>query len=302
MAYADAVLALTPIAYWRLGEASGTTATDSSGNGYHGTYTGTPTRGAAGLLPFEADTAVDFPNSDSSYMASPTIAALGTAFSIAAIIKPDSTAAGAVIGCQGGTDDPYLQHVSADLRLFFRDSGGTQRNIITPANNVPSGTTAHVVATHDGTTARIYVDGAQKVSGTFSLSSITSRPWYVGRRGLTLLPFDGTVDEVALFNYALSPTQVTNLLTAMWSTSGSGALSGAGDALGAGSKHAFGSWSLSLSGSMLGSGEIVERGPGHIGTVRSSISVKGGVTTSITRKGDSGASIHHRDGISASIQ
>lgn len=38
-----AILALTPVGYWKLDETSGTAATDLSGNGYHGTYTGTYT-------------------------------------------------------------------------------------------------------------------------------------------------------------------------------------------------------------------------------------------------------------------
>lgn len=35
-----AIMALSPIGYWKLDEPSGTTATDSSGNGRNGTYTG----------------------------------------------------------------------------------------------------------------------------------------------------------------------------------------------------------------------------------------------------------------------
>src|SRR5215213_5476260 len=37
----DAILAERPVAYWPLDDASGSTATDLSGNGHHGTYTGT---------------------------------------------------------------------------------------------------------------------------------------------------------------------------------------------------------------------------------------------------------------------
>lgn len=38
--YANAVLATSPIAFWKLNEGSGSTIVDSSGNGYNGTYTG----------------------------------------------------------------------------------------------------------------------------------------------------------------------------------------------------------------------------------------------------------------------
>lgn len=46
--YVDEVLADAPLAYWTLGETTGTDIIDSSGNGYDGTIAGTYTLGAAG--------------------------------------------------------------------------------------------------------------------------------------------------------------------------------------------------------------------------------------------------------------
>ena len=46
--YADKMLGYTPIAYWPLWEPSGSVATDISGNGYNGTYTGV-TLGQTGI-------------------------------------------------------------------------------------------------------------------------------------------------------------------------------------------------------------------------------------------------------------
>jgi hypothetical protein len=66
----DGVLGLSPIAYWRLGEASGTSAADASGNGHTGTYVGSPTLGVAGLLTGDADTAVTF--GSGKYVTTPT--------------------------------------------------------------------------------------------------------------------------------------------------------------------------------------------------------------------------------------
>src|SRR6185503_6637707 len=58
-AYANAVLASCPVAYWRLGEASGPTAKDEKG-AYDGTYTGTPTFSDFGAIAEDDNTAVDF--------------------------------------------------------------------------------------------------------------------------------------------------------------------------------------------------------------------------------------------------
>ena len=48
--YSASVLADAPAAYWRLGEASGTSAADASGNGRAGSYLNTPTLGRPGAL------------------------------------------------------------------------------------------------------------------------------------------------------------------------------------------------------------------------------------------------------------
>lgn len=48
--YARTVLGDRPLAYWRLGEPSGTVAVDATGHGYAGTYTNGVTVGQAGAL------------------------------------------------------------------------------------------------------------------------------------------------------------------------------------------------------------------------------------------------------------
>ena len=58
--YSGEVLADSPRAYWRLGEASGTSAADSSGNNRTGTYLNTPTLSQTGALTADTNTAVAF--------------------------------------------------------------------------------------------------------------------------------------------------------------------------------------------------------------------------------------------------
>ena len=56
--YQETVLADEPIGYWRLGESEGPTATDASGNGNDGTYSGGVAFGASGALKDDDDSAV----------------------------------------------------------------------------------------------------------------------------------------------------------------------------------------------------------------------------------------------------
>jgi hypothetical protein len=65
MSYESEVLADAPLIYWRLGDSSGTTAVDDSGNGIDGTYYNSPTLGVSGLI-VDADSAVNFANDAST--------------------------------------------------------------------------------------------------------------------------------------------------------------------------------------------------------------------------------------------
>lgn len=56
--YASTILALLPLAYYRLGEPSGTTANDSSTNGYNGTIGGTVTLGQPGAIALDFNGAI----------------------------------------------------------------------------------------------------------------------------------------------------------------------------------------------------------------------------------------------------
>jgi len=67
--YAGAVLGTSGLqSYWRLGEPSGTTAVDATGNA-PGSYAGGPALGARGALPLDPDTAVRFDGVDDELLA-----------------------------------------------------------------------------------------------------------------------------------------------------------------------------------------------------------------------------------------
>ena len=67
--YADAVLGTPGLqSYWRLGEPSGTTAADATGNA-PGSYAGGAALGARGALPLDPDTAVRFDGTDDELLA-----------------------------------------------------------------------------------------------------------------------------------------------------------------------------------------------------------------------------------------
>jgi hypothetical protein len=64
--YSQVVLAKGPVGYWRLGEAAGPDAADSSGYGNAGTYNGSPSFGQPGAIVNDPDTAVGFNGPDTA--------------------------------------------------------------------------------------------------------------------------------------------------------------------------------------------------------------------------------------------
>jgi len=90
----------------------------------------------------------------------------------------------------------------------------------TTTANVNDGNWHHVVGTYDsqgdasGNTLYIYVDGIQKASNTVVKLYTRNDPLFIGAKGVgssTSVPFIGQIDGVAIFDYALSSSQVTTL-------------------------------------------------------------------------------------------
>jgi hypothetical protein len=91
-AYSDLILSLSPVAYWRFGESSGSSAADASGNSRTGTYTGTYTLGATSLLDSDtADTAVSVAGAGYAYAAHDSAFNTSSAFTVIGTFKRSTT-------------------------------------------------------------------------------------------------------------------------------------------------------------------------------------------------------------------
>ena len=135
-AYRSQVLADEPLAYWRLGEPSGTSAADASGNGNTGTYGGSPTLGATGALAGDTDTATSFDGVNDN-VSVPNNAALNLngSFSIEFWAKQTSftnTTPGIVNKGDLG-DGERVPDLSQATRASSRSSGTTSRSRPPPA-------------------------------------------------------------------------------------------------------------------------------------------------------------------------
>jgi glucose/arabinose dehydrogenase len=210
--YRAAVLGDGPIGYWRLGETSGTTAADETGTA-PGTYVNAPALGVPGALTGNSNTAASFDGS-SQYVDMTNSAPLNvsSAVSVEAWVKPTTMpgAGNSATIAMKASDPPYgywLQLTDTDRAKFGLGIGGVNHPL-SAGGVVAPGSWYHIVGTYDGSVQRLYVNGAlvasQPLSGTVDAVAGDFR---IGTTRASEF-FNGAIDEVAVFNKALTPAQV----------------------------------------------------------------------------------------------
>ncbi len=207
--YADVIRGDGPVAYWRLGD-NGPTAKDSGPYGLDGSYEPGVTEGVAGAVVNDPDTADEFAGGG---VAMPSYFGLD-------ILGPLSVE----VWAKGGPQQPYAYLVSKSdwsgtfgyslyagvngtLR-FFVGTGSSQ--ITDEVGFAWDGQWHHIVGVYDGSTVRLYVDKAliasTPASGTIASSFGT--PLTLGRFNGGGFTFAGDLDEVAIYDHALTTDQI----------------------------------------------------------------------------------------------
>jgi hypothetical protein len=198
--YFQTVLNSNPVSYWRLGEASGTSAADQKGVN-PGTYTNGVVLGAAGAVP--GNTAATFDGTN-DYVVAADSASLDTGdiFTAEAWIKPSLLGRSNTIVNKFGSYFLYLD--GANKIVLYKPSVGP---IATSTTGISDTTSFHHVAvTKNGATVKIYLDGVD-VTGTVTNQTVVNSTGglYIGSGGGY---FKGVIDEVAIYNTALSASTI----------------------------------------------------------------------------------------------
>ena len=224
--YSSTILGDSPAAYWRLGEGSGTTMNDASPNGNNGAYAGSFAQGQVGAIAADGNTAINFTGGHGLAPTSSSLSITG-AVSVEAWIKWTATPTGVEAVLEKG--DGVSQATSAyelayipSLGFGFYDYIGSNYAAALVANPPPAGVWYHVVGTRTaGGSLSLYENGSLVASGSDSggnLNAVSSGVGVAGTGGTGqyVYPFNGTLDEVAVYPSALSATQVAN----HWSVAG----------------------------------------------------------------------------------
>lgn len=198
-------------AYWRLDEASGSAICDSSdgGNGVFqdGTITGTHTLAQGGAVVGDSNSAIAFGGVNNGYVTVPNHSSLNpsnNSFSVEVWIDPSNTLQWPTIARKQG--QYWLRGVGKPVQFRIWTGASTYVDVTTP-DVLAGGVWSHLVATYDGSTARIYHNGVQVASQVVGATvPITTNPLYIGSSGPgSTDAVAGRLDETAFYrNTALS--------------------------------------------------------------------------------------------------
>lgn len=227
--YANAVLADSPTAYWRLGESSGTVASDELATN-DGTYLNTPTLGVAGAV--AGDTAITL-NGASQFYNVPSISAFSfiqntAIFTIEFWIKFTNPAirkavmSNTIYASQKGffiVLENGVNFGTKALRVALLNGSGTVGvDFRTADNAITDSNWHHVVITHTAAannSSAIYIDGVSQSITTTTFNTVSTGdstyPLYVGagnKNGSPWNPVVGSMDEVAIYPTALAEARI----------------------------------------------------------------------------------------------
>ena len=199
------------VAFWLFDEASGNVATDNSGNGYDADLVENPVwvDGKFGnAIEFQGESYLEIRDSAQNLSFGGS-----DPFTITAWVK--NQGGGTIIGkFNGGIIGAYTVTISGGGIVSFHrevDPWSFSGSMALPADDF-----GHVAVTYDGAEMKIYVNGefdSSQERGPQNTDTVT--PVLIGARFTSDAPsefFNGVLDEVALFDVALTDEQIRNVM------------------------------------------------------------------------------------------
>ncbi|MEI6947587.1 LamG-like jellyroll fold domain-containing protein [Paraflavisolibacter sp. H34] len=203
--------------HWRMNEGSGTVLSDASGNANHATFV---KAGDVTWVTGKEALAVSMPGTTDRYARASNAASLNitSAITVAAWIRPIEVRNGTILA--KGATNGYELFINSSGKVEFRFNTGTNGSTyrIASAANYPTNATtwAHVAATYDGATARMYINGVQDASVTFATpAAIISNTGALTIGSLNgSQRWKGAMDDLRLYGSALSASEIAGIFAA----------------------------------------------------------------------------------------
>ena len=198
------------VSYWKFDETSGTTANDDWGT------TDLTNSGATVNQAGTSGTSYQFAPND--YVGNIEAFKYTTAFSLSLMIRTSNTTGNeAPIGNFHWTGDGYdlvRMATTGYLEWTLRNSTSGSA-LVEYTTNVADGNWHHVACIYDGSYARLYVDGvaATPVAFSYTISYNAANRFCIGTRENDDNFYTGYIDEICVYNRALTASEVSELDT-----------------------------------------------------------------------------------------
>jgi acid phosphatase type 7 len=196
------------VAYYRLGETSGTTACDAKGTS-NGTYLGGYTLGQTGAIAGDTDKAAAF-NGSTGYVSAPEASALdvGDTFTVEGWVKRATPGSGNWETIASKQSGAWLLMFNEFDQLTLRRS--KYGNVVSSTATVSDTNWHYVAATKSGTSVHLYVDGKES-TGTIANRTMTdnTEALVIGQSSSSSF-YGGSVDELAVYRVALTASQIAD--------------------------------------------------------------------------------------------
>ncbi|MBN1845384.1 MAG: hypothetical protein JW810_06840 [Sedimentisphaerales bacterium] len=195
------------IAHWKLDESEGTTAADSAGP-HDGTLVNGPVwQPQLGALAFDGDDDYVDCGNDPAFD-------LTDAISVAAWVNIRQVDKDWQAVVTKGDSAWRLSTAQQTQRFHFAVTGAPYQ-YVSGSIEVPLDEWHHVCGTYDGASIRLYIDGVEDSAGPVAYAggiTTNSYPVYIGENAEeTDRHWNGSLDDVRVYNYALTPGEVAEL-------------------------------------------------------------------------------------------
>jgi thermitase len=196
------------VSWWKFDEGTGTTAYDSAGNNNGTIYRATWTTGKiGGALSFDGvDDYIKVPD-DSSLDVS-------ASFTFAFWMYVDEGNPGGTVISKDGSEDTtgaYNIYYDRSHRYVWYETNNESPWLVSGENSITMGAWNHIAITFNGSASpsmRIYVDGIEKASASPPAPGVLPTCLMIGRRGDSDAFFNGKLDDVRIYNRALSAEEL----------------------------------------------------------------------------------------------
>ncbi len=215
-----------PVAHWKFDECQGTAAYDSSGNGNHGTInigtSGTNTTpgtcstsgawadGASGK--FNASLDIDSTD-DKIVVADSSVLEFDDNISFSVWTTANTGWSTPIHGNNDGLSwgSSYILLIHDNTISCMFNGTSNPRSDYTSADLGTTSQWKHIVCTYDGSTARVYLNGKLVHSWNTTGNITNDSGLTMGRTASDIYPLAQKLDDVRIYNYALSANQVKKL-------------------------------------------------------------------------------------------